>query len=334
VRHALAVVVLVAGIAMPPSPAGLTWRAGAPCDVVVAATDDIGSAVSDAPPGARVCLAANAVYRVSSPLRPRTGQTIVGPAALVGEGLSDAQDVVELKTGPGVGSVDVTLIDLDISGGGRNGVGCWIGTTVEGGRIHDNPKDGIGCDLEGNAGDVVVDGVEIDHNGSVESLGWGAAGIKWFHADGVTVRNSSIHDNIGNGVWCDGNCGDLDVVDNVITGNTRKGVFYEKSGGSHIRGVSYTGFATIRGNVIQRNNLEGSETAHAGISIIASRNVLVVGNTFGDNADQAIHIRNDDARLHDDKPGFVVGNVTAGANDLNGERIVGCDLPGVTCSAT
>src|SRR4029453_4264072 len=120
--------------------------------------------------------------------------------------------------------------------------------------LHDNGKDGMGCDLDGrSAVGILVDGVEIDHNGTDPAWVPTAAGIKWFPLDGTTVQNSHVHDNAGDGVWCDAQCGDFDVLDNVIERNARKGVFYEKGGESDgtIAGTPsgiYTGTMRVIGN--------------------------------------------------------------------------------------
>ena len=292
-----------------------------PCAVHVPAGTNLAAAVKAAPVGAVVCLSGS--YITSVPVEPLAGQTIQGPATVIGTGL----DVFNLKDALGV-----TLIDLDISGADRHGVACGVGTTVIGGRLHHNDKDGVGCDLDG-LGPVLVDGVEIDHNGSDAWLGKGAAGIKWFHAHGVTVTNSFVHDNYGNGVWCDAQCGDFTVTNNIITCNLRKGVFYEKGGESDgsFGGAVYVGFMTVTGNTIQDNNTERSYQGSAGVSILASKNALVADNIFGGNM-RAIIVRDDPSRVADDKHGWLVSNVTLRNNVLNGDEVVGCALAGVTCS--
>lgn len=313
-----------------PTPARPTVPPTQRCDTRVGTGADLQAALLAAPAGAVVCV--EGTHRLATSLRPKAGQTIVGPAEIRPRPETFVLDGIELKTGHGRGIEDVTLVELDIAGFQRHGVGCWRGTTVVGGRFHHNGKDGIGCDLEGGGG-VLVDGAEIDRNGSSEYLGCCAAGIKWYHAHGVTVRNSSIHDNLGNGVWCDAQCGDFTVADNVIAANARKGVFYEKGGGSTIRGVTYEGTMTVTGNVIDGNATEGRDLADAGISIISSKNVIVAGNTIVDTrTGDAIRVRDDPARLVDDRPGWRVENVTLARNEIGSDEVVGCDLPGVDCN--
>jgi hypothetical protein len=285
---------------------------------------NLADALRAAPTGATLCL--SGTFETSVPLNPRDGQTLKGPATIVGRGVLD---VFDLKTSATSGGRNVTLVDLDVSGAQRHGVTCWVGVTVLGGRLHHNGKDGLGCDLEGRGG-VLVDGVEIDHNGSAEWLGKGAAGIKWFHAHGVTVTNSFVHDNYGNGVWCDAQCGDFTVTNNRIERNFRKGVFYEKGGASDM-GVSYVGWLTVTGNTIRDNDTEGVPQANAGVSLYASKNARIANNVFGENG-RAVIVRNDTNRLNDDKHGWVVDDVTVRDNTLNRDELLGCAVTGVTCT--
>lgn len=300
---------------------------GSACDLTIDGAEDqnIQGALNALPNGGTLC--ASGTFQVSTPISPKSGHTIQGPATFIGQNMTTNEDLFRVRP-----AVDVTLVDLEISGAGRHGVACWQGTTVLGGRLYRNGKDGIGCNLDG-PGPVLVDGAEIDHNGTDPYwLGKGAAGIKWFHATGVEVRNSFVHSNTGNGVWCDAQCGDFTVVDNVITQNTRKGVFYEKGGESDgsFGGATFVGQMVVTGNRIQDNNTEGKPSAHAGVSIYTSKNALVSGNTFGGNG-RAVIAREDTARLNDDKHGWHLENITISDNSLNGDELVGCDAPGVTC---
>jgi len=299
------------------------------CDKSLSGGGDIQAALNNLSTGQRLCLSGS--FSVTSTIHPKSGQTISGPATIVGKGLSQQGDVFGIQ--PAVG---VTLIDLDISGAGRHGVACWIDTTVMGGRLHHNGKDGLGCDMDGRTAPVLVTGVEIDHNG-IDSywLGLGAGGIKWFPANGVTVKNSNIHDNTGNGVWCDAQCGDFNVLNNTITHNTRKGVFYEKGGESDGSfgdpNARYVGKAVITGNTIRDNDTEGVPQAHPGVAIYSSKNVLIANNNFGGNQ-RAVIAREDTNRLNDDKHGWHLSNVVIQNNTLNGDVITGCMTAGVQCS--
>jgi hypothetical protein len=296
--------------------------------IYVSSGSNIQEAINDSPPGANLQLVGEFETRT---LTPKEGQTFRGPATIVPLGLSDNnEDGFRCK-----GVEDVTFVDLDISGFGRHGIGCWIGTTVRGGRLHHNRKDGIGGDLEGLPSRIFVENAEIDNNGSQFWLGAGSAGAKFFHSHGVTVNNCNVHGNIGNGVWCDAQCGDWIVTNNRIEYNTRKGVFYEKGGAGDgtISGRSYAiyeGFALIENNTIVSNNTEGVNNANPGVAIYSSKNVAVLRNTFGGNGN-AIIVRNDPKRINDEKHGWMASNVTLDGNSLNGDRIVGCDLVGVVC---
>jgi hypothetical protein len=125
------------------------------------------------------------------------------------------------------------------------------------------------------------------------------------------------------------------VFDNTITRNSRKGVFWEKCGGSHIRDVFYDGMLILRGNTIKANATE-MNGVDAGVSIISSKNALVENNVFGNHptGHAGIYIREDPNRLEpvNPKPGFPLENITVRNNTMNGDRIIGCDLPGVNCS--
>jgi len=249
---------------------------------------------------------------------PKTGNRFVGPATIVGAG---AEVAFQAKTGSG-GAADVRFIDLDVSGFAQ-GIWCWKGTQVIGGRYHDNTRNGIGCGLEG--GGVLIDGVEVDHNGSQADLGSGASGLKFAQGNGIVVRDSYIHDNLGNGVWCDVQCGDYTVIDNRIIHNYRKGVHYEKSGESDFNGISFVGSAYIARNVVQGNGWEEAGLANAGIMAVSSKNILIEDNVLGDNNSVGIRVHQDD-RLSGDKHGWFVSNVVILDNRMNGDEIDGCNL--------
>jgi hypothetical protein len=77
----------------------------------------------------------------------------------------------------------------------------------------------------------------------------------------VEVRSSYIHDNQGNGLWCDNFCRDSDshlngfwVHENLVVNNGRAGIRYENVGE-----VADAGKALIENNEVHGN----SPTLHA-----------------------------------------------------------------------
>ena len=300
----------------PPPPSGEDCHG-----VDVASGASIQAAVDAHPEGTTFCL--SGTYQIANEIRPKSGQSFVGPAKLVGAGADRA-----FQANYGGGALYVAFIELDVSGFKLHGIGCFAGTRVIGGRYHHNLRNGIGCALDG--GGVLIDGVELDHNGSEEHLGSGAAGMKFARGHGVVVRNSYIHDNIGNGVWCDVQCGDYTVVDNRIVFNSRKGVHYEKSGESDEE-VLFVGSAYIARNIIQNNGWGMREHGDAGIRGNSSKNMLIVDNIFGGNVFKNGIKISQDGRLSGDRHGWIVSNVVIRRNTMNGDEIKGCDLSGVSC---
>jgi hypothetical protein len=290
--------------------------------VALSGPDSIQAAIDANPAGTTYCL--SGTFRVSTTIRPRSGDRFVGPATIVGAGADFG-----FQARSGAGATDVAFVDLDVSGFPLQAIGCWVGTEVIGGRYHHNGRNAIGCGLEG--GGMLIDGAEIDHNGSRAYLGCCSAGVKFAQGHGIVVRGAYIHDNIGNGVWCDVQCGDYTVVGNRIVQNSRKGIHYEKSGGSDFRGITFVGTAYIARNVIQDNGWEGRQYADAGIAAVSSKNVLIEDNVFGGNAfGNGIKIIQDD-RLTGDTHGWIVSNIVIGPNQMNGETVQGCELDAVDC---
>jgi hypothetical protein len=167
---------------------------------------------------------------------------------------------------------------------------------------------------------------ELDHNGMDEAFwGFSASAIKRIRSGSLEVRNSTIHDNGWNGLWCDYCEGTVVIENSTIANNGARGIVWEVSGG-----WNGTDHAIIRNNVIKGNNQERTG-AGAGVTINSSQDITITGNTFGGNLNntngyRAIYILDDDRS-------FALRNVAVSGNTLNGDPIVGCALPGVTsCS--
>jgi parallel beta-helix repeat protein len=299
-------------------------------------TGDIQQAIDANPEGTIFCL--SGTYGLSQPLRPKTGQSFVGPAIIVAQnGTTSAFTLKDAK------AQGVTLVDLDVSGFSDSGIQLWVGTTVIRGRYHHNTTNGMGGGFEYALGAVTLDGVEVDHNGDAALLGISSGGIKIARlADLFLVQNCNIHDNLGNGVWADVQCiGDYRIINNTVSNNSRKGIHYEKSGASDefqdwgvvckgcglpvVEGTHY-----VAGNTVTGNGWENrAHAADGGIVGVSSRNMVIENNTTSGNHRAGIMLYQDD-RLAGEQHGWIVGATVR--NNITPDGIIGCDLPGVTCS--
>jgi hypothetical protein len=161
-------------------------------------------------------------------------------------------------------------------------------------------------------------------------LGFTGSGLKAINE--VEVKNSYIHDNQGNGLWCDVFCRDSEshlngfwVHENLIVNNGRAGVRFERVGD-----VTDAGEALIENNEVHGNSLELSRGA---IDIRDAQDALVRNNVFGaksiadvsylPNASGVAIRATDSGRV--DRPDL--WNVDIVGNVLNGEQIRGCELP-------
>jgi parallel beta-helix repeat protein len=138
------------------------------------------------------------------------------------------------------------------------------GSLVDSNFIHHNvgdPKSTVYVEQGGGyqlyrANNVRFEGNEISFN---------SVNQKIVESNNVVFRGNFVHDNLGNGIWYDGdNVGSL-IEDNQVDDNTGEGIFYEVSG----RGV-------IRGNVVRRSGVSG-------IFVSTSRDTEVDHNTLENN---------------------------------------------------
>jgi hypothetical protein len=109
-------------------------------------------------------------------------------------------------------------------------------------------------------------------------LGFTGSGLKAINE--VEVRNSYIHDNQGNGLWCDVFCRDSEshpngywVLDNLIVNNGRAGIRFEQVGD-----VADAGEALIENNEVHGNS---TGAVRGGVSLHDAQNALVRNHVFG-----------------------------------------------------
>jgi Right handed beta helix region len=175
------------------------------------------------------------------------------------------------------------------------------------------------------------DSIELDDTTQDPNfLGFTGSGLKAINE--VEVRNSYIHDNQGNGLWCDVFCHDSDshlngfwVHDNLMVNNGRAGIRFEQVGD-----VADAGEALIENNEVHGNS---TGAVRGGVSLHDAQNALVRNNVFGATiiADvtylpntEGVAIRATDSG-RSDRPDL--SNVDIVANVLNGEVIKGCESP-------
>jgi hypothetical protein len=161
-------------------------------------------------------------------------------------------------------------------------------------------------------------------------LGFNGSGLK--AVTEIEVRDSYVHDNQGNGLWCDEYCQDSAshpngfwVHDNLVVNNGGAGIRFERVGD-----VATAGEALIENNEVHQNSLKLSR---GGIDIRDAQNALVRNNVFGAKTianvayspnTNGVAIRATDSGRAD-RPDL--WNVDIVGNELNGETIVGREKP-------
>jgi Right handed beta helix region len=158
-----------------------------------------------------------------------------------------------------------TIEDCVVRLNSGGGISVGSGTHVHNCDIHDNGEIGI----EGNGDDIVIEGNRIWSNNiyGFDPI-WQAGGAKIAESNGVTFRDNHVYDNNGPGLWCDIECRNVLYEDNLVENNQHAGIFHE---------ISFN--AVIRRNVARHNGRGRSWFWHADITIAASQDVEVTGNT-------------------------------------------------------
>ena len=166
----------------------------------------------------------------------------------------------------GKNGTDWTLTDVEAYWNHGRGLSLGEGMTVKGGAFSHNGQLGIG----GIGSGAVVDGVEVAHNNYAGfSYGWEAGGIKFVKSDGLVVRNSYIHDNVGVGIWGDWDNTNILIENNVVLDHEGMGIQYE---------CSYT--ATIRDNIVGMSRQDGYQVGWWASNILLQNSS---GNTVEGN---------------------------------------------------
>ena len=247
--------------------------------------------------------------------------------------------------GQGGSIATVRFEGIRIVGGTGTPGKAGSGTGIAGGTMGDQSVlygvEITGSDAVGmSGGHGLFDRSEVfDTTNNPDFLSFTAAGIKAI--DEMHIRNSYIHDNQGNGLWCDEFCEDAQpllgndkywVHDNLVVNNGRAGIRFERVGD-----VSTAGEALIENNEVHGNS---PDAVRGGISVRDAQNAIIQNNRFGavtiagvaypPNSSKVAIIASDSGRA--DRPDLF--NIDIVNNILNGETIKGCELPDtvVECS--
>lgn len=315
--------------------------------VRVAATQDLSTVAMRRPAGTIFCLGAG-TFHLRERVYSQPGDRFIGRGR--SETFIRPADVGQLTNGfsstSPTSTVPVTYAHFDI---GRfqaplSNTSCDdacgtaianIGSPVGGGvlirdvRCHNN---GTSCIGHGY-GSVIADNIECDHNGYHPDsllLDYRSSACIKMTEGSMVVRDSYIHDNAFDALWCD-HCGHSQslIQHNIIVRNGRSGVYWEMSGqyvsGDHL---------VVRNNMIKNNGRncgpQGSQMA-AGVTSEDGSNVLVADNRFGGNSAcgdggrRAVY-------TFDGPADGVVDNIMISSNTLDGDRLDSCARPGVSCS--
>ncbi len=281
--------------------------------------DDLTKVADARPSGTTFCIAAGR-YVVSSPITVQSDDRFVGVSAeQTFVATNSAQFVFDASRSNGA-----RISGLDISGATGNDVcrpkcgrGIWPGenTVVSQVSLHDNANQGIG----GAGSGLLIEDSEIFRNGSEAFVGCCGGGVK--SGASFTIRDSYVHHNVGNGIWCDVGCPRFVVENNVVKSNSRNGIRYEH--GINVSSEeAKQGSALIVGNVVTGSNTSRNLPG-GGIEVNSASNVVIASNTLGSTIDAAgINVRGSRHEL---------SNIAIRDNTMRGDHINGCSLSGVTC---
>ena len=290
-------------------------------------------------------------YTISEPLTLKNGDKLIGqegdlrtlgPATFPDTTVPN-NPAVKVVAGPNVGvgvrgfgsNIEVAWIDISgaktTSGCTGTGVGIAAGSTdgtfkAHHNYIHDNYSVGIG-----NAHGSIKYNEFASNTRNSNCIGNNGAGVK-----GVTEYEAAfnyVHDEQGNGLWCDRGCDDDPMYNdptsglggfwahhNVVVNNARGGIRIENSPNAAL---------------IENNEIHGNSrlAVRGGVSIRDSQNATVRNNVFGrvtigsvtyDYNRDKVAVRASDSGRTDRTD---LWNVDIVNNTLNNETIKGCELP-------
>ena len=233
------------------------------------------------------------VHRVTSSIRPKTGNTFVGEYGAILDGsnwtTSDPNAAAFMALNVDIDSV--TVRNLAIRHMPQHGITVWYqdsnnwtienneidhnkfglefsaNTTLRNNYIHhnisntpnsSNPAERGGGYICQHCDSSLIENNEIAYNGTEQKIAAGSVGVVW--------RGNFVHHNLADGIWYDTNpnAGAL-IEGNSVEDNGRDGISFEASIG-----------ATVRNNTLRRN-------ADAAVFISMSQNAQIYNNSLEAN---------------------------------------------------
>src|ERR671921_721385 len=319
--------------------------------------DDLDAIVNGDPRDRATTVCVNAAtYNISETLRLNDGDRLIGQTGEIVTRGPATYGVPEVEIRPSgspdkiiaaVGK-DIEIQWVDIAGGvgktttdGQPQTGTGAGITAgsaDGGFlvryavIHGNDAGGIL-----NAKGRILNSEFYDNTQNPAFLGWNGSAVK--NITEYEAAYNYVHDEQGNGLWCDVGCKDdparqngFWVHDNLTVDNARSGIRYESSPRDLATGVHASEpTALIEGNEVHGNSYGENR---GGISAADTQNALIRANVFGAKTIAGVAYRANAA-----KPGAIkasdsgrssrtdLWNVEIVDNVMNGEKIAGCELP-------
>jgi hypothetical protein len=325
-------------------------------DVQVNPGDDLDAIVNGDPRDRATTFCVNAAtYNISETLRLKDGDRLIGqtgeivtrgpatygvpqaeirPSGSPDKIIAAVGKNIEIKWVDIAGAVGKTTTD----GQPQTGTGASItagnadgGFLVQYAVIHGNDAAGIL-----NAKGRILNSEFYDNTQNPAFLGFNGSAVK--NITEYEAAYNYVHDEQGNGLWCDVGCKDdparqngFWVHDNLTVDNARSGIRYESSPRDLATGVHASEpTALIEGNEVHGNSYGENR---GGISAADTQNALIRANVFGAKTIAGVAYRANAA-----KPGAVkaidsgrssrtdLWNVEIVDNVLNGEGIKGCEL--------
>jgi len=156
-------------------------------------------------------------------------------------------------------------------------------STISNSYVHDNAQLGIkAVDSSGGANcqHVTVTNTRDSHNNPLNKFDYGVegGGSKFWNVNYLTITHCEFDNNVGDGIWCDGDLGggnrNVEISYNWTHDNNRYGI-YQEIGGS----------AWIHDNLTENNGVSGPyhEADGAGIQVNNSESLIIENNTIRNN---------------------------------------------------